>query len=98
MRTIDYDQYLRDYETICQDQNGYLNEAMELLKEAKNLFQKVTQLEESDCFFNQKEDAECLVKICVKCSLAVMSLKMGQNTKTFKIENKHPKYPEVSVI
>lgn len=28
VRTLDYDQYLRDYEAICQDQNGYLNEAM----------------------------------------------------------------------
>jgi len=32
VRTIDYDQYLRDYEIINQDQNGYLTEAMELLK------------------------------------------------------------------
>jgi hypothetical protein len=54
VRTIDYEQYLKDFDTINQDQNGYLTEAMELLKEAKNLFQKVTQLEESDCFFNQK--------------------------------------------
>jgi hypothetical protein len=66
---------------------------MELLKEAKHLFQKITQLEDSDCFYQQKDEAEVLTKICVKCSLAVMSLKMGQNTKTFKIQNIHPKYP-----
>lgn len=54
VRTIDYEQYVRDYETINQDQSGYLTEAMELLKEAKNLFQKITQLEESDCFYQQK--------------------------------------------
>jgi len=42
-------------------------------------------LEESDCYFKQKDDSENLAKICVKCSLAVMSLKMGQNTKKFKI-------------
>lgn len=70
---------------------------MELLKEAKNIFQKISQLEESDCHYKVKEDAENLMKICVKCSLAVMSLKMGQNTKTYNIENKNPKYPEISV-
>ncbi len=85
VRGIQYQQYVHDFGVIAKDEQGYLTEAMELLKQAKSLFQKIDTLEESDCNFKVKEDSQALVKICIKCTLAVMTLKMGQNKKTFKI-------------
>ena len=80
-------------EHLGNDPKKTLDEAFELLKEAKDTFQHMSQLEDNDVYYDQKRDADELVTLCVQASLVVMSLRMNQTKKYIVTSSPGKMYP-----
>lgn len=97
VKYIEYEDYRKSLEQIGLKEQEYLGEALDALKEAKNLFQLlVNQFEPSETYFRQREDAELLAKLSVKASLVAMTLKMGAGNKSYGV-NLSGRFPDVVV-
>jgi hypothetical protein len=97
LKKLSHETYLKEVESLMTEEGKVLDEASELLKAAKNIFALFPQqFDDSETLFRQREEAAVLEKLCVKLSLAVITLKLKQPRK-FAIRKEHPKYPEIQI-